>query len=80
MMSKCANPQCSSVFRYLSEGKLFQVRATDAARLSARKSQARDEFFWLCNECSKELTIAFDPATGVRTVPRSDARAFRAAS
>ena len=80
MMSKCANPQCSSIFRYLHDGKLFQVRATDRVADGAAKRTARDEFFWLCNECCKELTIAFDPITGVRAVPRAETRAFRAAS
>ena len=81
MMSKCANPSCSSVFRYLRSGKLFQVPAGDSARSSARnaiasKRPARDEFFWLCGECSKSLTIVVDPVTGVCTAPLTPPRAF----
>lgn len=83
MMSKCANPSCSSTFRYLREGKLFQVPGSDPSKPGAleraEKPSARDEFFWLCGECSKEFTIAVDPALGVRTVRRNSSRALRAA-
>jgi len=85
MMSKCANPTCSSVFRYLRDGKLFQVpagaspRATTMGPKDSPKQPARDEFFWLCGNCSKDLTIVVDPVAGVRTVPRIDTRAMRAA-
>ncbi|HEY3927296.1 MAG TPA: hypothetical protein VGL89_02870 [Candidatus Koribacter sp.] len=86
MMSKCANPSCTSVFRYLRDGKLFQVPAGDSAKFNGPeipgmvKPLARDEFFWLCGDCSKDLTIVVDPVDGVRTVPRNQTqRALRAA-
>lgn len=81
MMSKCANPGCSSTFRYLREGKLFQVPASDPSMPAERaeEASARDEFFWLCGECSKGLTIAVDPVMGVHIVPRDVTRALRAA-
>jgi hypothetical protein len=85
MMSKCANPSCPSVFRYLREGKLFQVPAGISARVSAVKNDegpmtpARDEFFWLCGACSKELTIEVDPVAGVRIVPLQPTHTMRAA-
>ena len=85
MMSKCANPSCPSVFRYLREGKLFQVPAGVSARAAAakgsevRKLPARDEFFWLCGTCSKELTIQVDPVAGARAVPLESPRAMRTA-
>jgi hypothetical protein len=86
MMSKCANPNCPSVFRYLRDGKLFQVPAGTAARVSGKKTAeqpkmpTRDEFFWLCGPCSKELTIHVDPVAGVHTVPLElTTRAMRAA-
>lgn len=84
MMSKCANPSCSSVFRYLRDGKLFQVPAADPSKSRTLErtegGSARDEFFWLCGECSKEFTIAVDPVEGVRAVPLHARRALRAAS
>jgi hypothetical protein len=85
MMSKCANPICSSVFRYLREGKLFQIpaakirRVSGPQRIDAPKISARDEFFWLCGNCCKELTIAVDPVYGVQTVSRTPQRVLRAA-
>ena len=80
MMSKCANPCCSSAFRYLREGKLFQVPAgmSYAAQGELKKTPSRDEFFWLCGACSKEFTIVADAVEGVRTVPRTP-RAMQAA-
>ncbi|WP_148209994.1 hypothetical protein [Candidatus Korobacter versatilis] len=85
MMSKCANPNCSSVFRYLRDGKLFQVPAGASLRAAATvasdapKPPTRDEFFWLCGTCSKELTIVVDPVVGVQTVRRTETRVMRAA-
>jgi hypothetical protein len=83
MMSKCANPSCSSVFRYLRDGKLFQVPAGASSKGAGNpgfpKTPARDEFFWLCGDCSRDLTIVVDPIEGVRTVPRIAPRALRAA-
>ena len=80
MMSKCANPSCSSVFRYLRDGKLFQVPAGASPKSpEVPKTPRRDEFFWLCGDCSRELTIIVDPVVGVRTVPREASRALRAA-
>jgi hypothetical protein len=74
MTSKCANPKCSSVFRYLRDGKLFRVPSGVSAKTlqnsSSPKPSARDEFFWLCGECSKALTIIVDPVIGARTAQR----------
>jgi hypothetical protein len=30
----------------------------------------RLEYFWLCEECSPSLTLAFDKAEGITAVPR----------
>ena len=79
MMSKCANPACSSAFRYLRDGKLFQV-PFGSMKTSNTTAPASDEFFWLCGSCSKDLTIIVDPVEGVRTVPRDLPRVMRAAS
>ncbi len=76
MVSKCANPGCSSIFRYLHEGKLFQVPAKSV--LDSNPSR-HDEFFWLCNECSKRFTIAVDSSTGAHIVTRLPPRVMRAA-
>jgi hypothetical protein len=86
MVSKCANPPCSAPFRYLHEGKLFRIEhpftknsegtisATDTAH---RKPPVRIEFFWLCPDCSQNMTLTFDPSAGI--VPQPVRRALRAA-
>jgi hypothetical protein len=75
MLSKCANPGCSTAFRYLREGKLFEIDNSTIAIASAdsKKPVHRVEFFWLCGPCSSELTVVKDRDRGVVTVPLSKA-------
>jgi hypothetical protein len=64
MVSNCANPSCSAIFRYLHEGTIFQVATrtpTDGKRLGGNGLDR----FWLCGECSKTMTIISQP-TGIR--------------
>lgn len=51
MVQKCANPSCSATFRRLRDGKLFVVEAPDNGRPQLN-------YFWLCNSCSRTLTVA----------------------
>jgi hypothetical protein len=72
MLSKCANPACSQPFRYLRDGKLFEIDSRDDFERPAageRKAVRRVEFFWLCGDCSAEFTIINDKDRGVITVP-----------
>jgi hypothetical protein len=72
MLSKCANPACSQPFRYLRDGKLFEIetnRSPDEWTVGERKSNRRVEFFWLCGQCCTELTVVLDKNHGVITVP-----------
>jgi len=74
MLSKCSNPDCSTLFRYLHEGKLFRIEldvANEATGINpeAKKPVRRTEFFWLCRECSAEMTLDFKKGVGVRTRP-----------
>jgi len=59
MVSKCANPDCSTPFRNLRTGKLIRVESRAAA--TAERTQLefgeplpvrRAEFFWLCDDCA----------------------------
>ncbi len=76
MVSKCANPECAARFRYLHEGKLFQVD-TSAEKpalggphlLSSSKPGHHIEHFWLCGDCSATLTLVVEPNGSVVTVP-----------
>jgi hypothetical protein len=74
MLAKCANPACSTPFRRLSEGKLFQVETAGSPSegiYDVRKGKPphRIEHFWLCNQCAALVTLTFDPGNGILTVP-----------
>jgi hypothetical protein len=70
MLSKCANPACSQPFRYLRDGKLFEIETTvDSSSVGERKPSRRVEFFWLCGQCSAELMVINDEVKGVITIP-----------
>jgi hypothetical protein len=67
MLSKCANPACSTTFRYLSEGKLYlidskaaMVRHGAQAELKYAGKSCSYEYFWLCSSCSRDMTIQID--------------------
>lgn len=77
MLHKCANPDCSSLFRSLSHGKLFLLDSDiAAAELSGSASAIRRgrpgrhrERYWLCDGCSSLLTLTFEHGRGMVTVP-----------
>ena len=71
MLSKCANPGCSQPFRYLRDGKLFEIEngGSDNSAVGDKKPSRRVEFFWLCGQCSAEFTVVNDKDRGVITVP-----------
>jgi hypothetical protein len=57
MLSKCANPACSTSFRYLHEGKVFRLeRELD----DTANSSHNFEYFWLCPVCSSFLTVVYE--------------------
>lgn len=60
MLTKCANPECSEVFRYLHEGKIFFLSPTPGLRLPAGSAcPPMPERFWLCDKCSKQMTVVW---------------------
>ena len=73
MVSKCANPGCEAPFRYFHKGKLFRLdkessyerRRQLGDEQAAKKPMRHIEFYWLCEDCAKTMTIAFDQVTGV---------------
>ena len=78
MLSKCANPACSASFRYLHQGKLFRIeivagldrrRATLGSDDDKKKPLRRIEFYWLCEDCTKKMTVILDNETGVSVRP-----------
>ena len=85
MLSKCANPSCSTPLIYLREGKIFAVTSDgDAQRKPERpflaKPAAQVEHFWLCGPCSSRLTLIYNTSRGVSVVPKEQPKARRAAA
>ena len=77
MLHKCANPDCSSLFRNLGHGKLFLLdsdisglAASGIAPVIRRERSGRHrERYWLCDNCSSLLTLTFERGRGMVTVP-----------
>ncbi len=58
MLSKCANPECPKIFRYLYQGKIFHLDPTpEVQAVPGVSSVLLHERFWLCDQCSKEMTL-----------------------
>ena len=62
MLSKCANPECSEVFRYLHQGKIFLLSPTPNVQAAAVLNPSLYERFWLCTKCSKQMTLVWGGA------------------
>jgi hypothetical protein len=69
MLSKCANPECSETFRYLHQGKIFCLAPTpEVETISQQLPASLEERFWLCDACSKIMTVMWGGTT-VKLVP-----------
>jgi hypothetical protein len=82
MLSKCANPSCSTPLIYLREGKIFMLEAAHRSPVKVTEgkppSNVRQiEHFWLCGACSARMTLVYDKVHGlqVRPKPRGFAQA-----
>lgn len=63
MLSKCANPDCSEMLRYLHEGRIFYLAPTPEVQIaSGMLTPALHERFWLCARCSKGMTLTWSGA------------------
>lgn len=70
MLSKCANPACFARFRYLHEGRIFNIEVkSDSA---VHPLQSKIEHFWLCERCSQVMKVVWDNGA-VTTRPRHQA-------
>ena len=74
MLNKCANPDCRESFRYLQKGRLFRVEEEPQPNSVEPKDP---EYFWLCSECSKRMTLRLDETAGVITVTQSESVAWQ---
>jgi hypothetical protein len=63
MVGRCANPGCSATFERLSAGKLFQfdmrLAASSALTCDICGHPQHVRHYWLCEQCSKIMTIRF---------------------
>jgi hypothetical protein len=59
LLSKCVNPECFATFRYLHEGKLFQLESNDPRLKTLGIKPASSEYFWLCSACVDHMTVVF---------------------
>ena len=77
MLAKCANPECSHVFRYLGTGKLYRL----AAKLRQGQTNAATtmEHFWLCPDCVPTMILALGRDGKAMVMPRRHMRAYREA-
>ena len=85
MLSKCANPSCSTPLVYLREGKIFMLESAPEVQkqdqgVAKPKPVQRVEHFWLCGPCSASLTIYYDRVKGIRVIRKPQERSFRAAA
>ncbi|HEY1272892.1 MAG TPA: hypothetical protein VGF08_12940 [Terriglobales bacterium] len=71
MLSKCANPECTTPFLYLHQGKLFRIEVEnrEAEDVLPRVARRRTEYYWLCDRCSVKMTLQFRRGSGVVAVP-----------
>ena len=77
MITACANPACNRPFHYLRGGRLyrFDLRAPQCRGRGVSNGiseAAHDQttlFFWLCKQCSANLSVRFEPNTGITIVP-----------
>lgn len=70
VLQKCANPVCSAQFRYLHQGKLFEVEIqySDSPPNDQREpsnGNVHVERWWLCSVCAAHTTVRFDRKQGL---------------
>ncbi len=77
MLAHCVNPDCGVALRSFSEGRLFQfevvsisVAASDETGLPFdEKPKRQTSHFWLCGNCSAQMSIRMEPALGLKLIP-----------
>lgn len=75
MLSKCANPSCSTPLVYLREGKIFVMEHASKPKggpqgTSPEKQASRLEHFWLCGACSEYFTLIYHIDGGIQVVSK----------
>jgi hypothetical protein len=57
MLSKCANPACTARFRYLREGRIFNLEIKTLASNGSGRLSCKIEHFWLCDSCAEAMEV-----------------------
>ena len=66
VLQKCANPACCAQFRYLHQGKLFEIEIeyfnspSEADQVRLGNGRGRIERCWLCDQCADYMTLRVD--------------------
>ena len=60
MLSKCFNPACSTPFRYLHDGRMYQLEIPPVLG----NHSPRREYFWLCGRCCSEFSVVLRDGHG----------------
>lgn len=78
VLDKCANPACFAEFRFLRNGRLFEIETECSGPREAEgklhDSKRRLEFYWLCDGCVELFVLRCD-GRHVTTVPLLSGRA-----
>jgi hypothetical protein len=59
MLSRCLNPACNALFRYLYDGRIFSVErfVTSPDGLNTERIL---EHYWLCGPCSMTMKVVVE--------------------
>jgi len=74
VLHKCANPACSAEFRYLHQGRLFEVETQYFETPSGDghgkpcNGKGHIERYWLCDQCVVHIALRFDRRKGLLVV------------
>lgn len=68
MVSNCINPECRKPFLYLRDGRLYVNRPRNG--IVADESQI--EYFWLCDSCTKTMSLVVRNDGSLCLVPRDE--------
>jgi len=60
MLSKCANPACSARFRYLRQGRIFNLEVKILSSDGDGDVRHKIEHFWLCDRCAAVMKVVWE--------------------
>jgi hypothetical protein len=67
VLNQCLNPNCSALFRYLYEGRIFTVERF-VTSANEERTERQLEHYWLCETCSKSMKVVVENGVAT-TVP-----------